>query len=122
MRPTRIEYRSAERVLILHGPGSREDFIPAALLRVCSPSAEVQGHGPGAPGVLPDHVDEIGIVAMDSVGTYAIKLHFSDGHRTGIFSWDYLADLALHKNQRWEDYLNARAERGIPKDGKNLLE
>ena len=122
MRPVRIEYRSKEQILVLEWPDHREEHIPAALLRVCSPSAEVQGHGPGSPGVVPTHVDGVSIVAMEPVGAYAIKIHFSDGHHTGIFSWSYLTELAGHKDQLWEEYQNALLQPPIPKADKNLLE
>jgi DUF971 family protein len=80
--------------------------IPFELMRVCSPSAEVQGHGPGQE-VLQTGKREVDIVALEPVGHYAIQPRFSDGHDSGIFTWELLYRLGAHEAELWADY-NAR--------------
>jgi DUF971 family protein len=75
-------------------------------MRVCSPSAEVQGHGPGQ-AVLQTGKREVTVVALEPVGNYAVQPTFSDGHSSGIFSWDYLYFLGTQQAELWADY-NAR--------------
>ena len=79
-------------------------FLPAEFLRVNSPSAEVRGHGPGQEVLQTGKID-VKIDNLDAVGNYAIRLHFSDDHNTGIYSWDYLRELCLNQAEMWESYL-----------------
>jgi DUF971 family protein len=113
--PTQIVVHMQSRVLELgfaDGAGFR---LPFELLRVYSPSAEVKGHGPGQE-VLQVGKREVGIDALEPVGHYAIQPHFSDGHATGIFSWDYLHWLGTHQDRLWQDYLDRIAAAGASRD------
>lgn len=85
--------------------------LPCEYLRVYSPSAEVRGHGPGQE-VLQLGKEEVNIVGIEPVGQYAIKLTFSDGHDTGLYSWDYLFDLCMRHEQLWQEYLDRVAAAG----------
>ncbi len=89
--------------------------IPFELMRVYSPSAEVQGHGPGQE-VLQTGKREVDIVALESVGNYAVQPSFSDGHDSGIFSWDYLYFLGSQQGQLWADYEKRLAAAGVSRD------
>lgn len=86
-------------------------------LRVHSPSAEVMGHGPGQE-VLQTGKEDVAIDAIEPVGNYAVKLVFSDGHDTGIYSWDYLEELGREYAARWERYLARLQEAGIERRGQ----
>ncbi len=79
--------------------------LPCEYLRVHSPSAEVQGHGPGQE-VLQIDKEQVNIVAIEPVGNYAIRLIFSDAHNSGLYSWDYLYELGSQRQQKWNDYLH----------------
>jgi DUF971 family protein len=82
---------------------------------VYSPSAEVQGHGPGQE-VLQTGKREVGLVALEPVGNYAVQPTFSDGHESGIFSWDYLYFLGAEQDKLWADYLARLQEAGMERD------
>ena len=84
-------------------------------MRVYSPSAEVQGHGPGQE-VLQTGKREVGVVALEPVGNYAVKPVFSDGHESGIFSWDYLYHLGTDQDRLWEDYNRRLQAAGAARD------
>jgi DUF971 family protein len=99
---------------ILFANGERHR-IPFELMRVCSPSAEVQGHGPGQE-VLQTGKREVGLVDLEPVGNYGIKPTFSDGHDSGIFSWTYLYFLATQHDQLWADYERRLQEAGVDRD------
>ena len=113
--PAGLIVHAASRVLELNYEDGRSFRLPFELLRVYSPSAEVQGHGPGQE-VLQTGKREVGIVAVEPVGHYGIKPIFSDGHETGIFSWTYLHDLALHQDARWQAYLDRLTAAGVDRD------
>ena len=83
--------------------GARFD-LPCEYLRVYSPSAEVRGHGPGQE-VLQVGKEQVNISAIDPVGSYAVRLHFDDGHNTGLYSWDLLYELGVHQQEKWQAYL-----------------
>ena len=83
--------------------------LPAEYLRVYSPSAEVRGHGQP---ILQTHKEQVGITQLEPVGHYAIKIYFDDGHDTGLFSWDYLYNLATEYDVHWQDYLNRLEQAG----------
>ncbi len=106
--PERIIVHQASRVLELGYADGQVFRLPFEFLRVWSPSAEVRGHGPGQE-VLQTGKAEVGIVAIEAVGNYAIQPRFSDGHESGIFSWDYLHRLGENQEAMWADYL-ARLE------------
>lgn len=107
-----VKLRRAEQMLeIAFGDGRRFAF-PAELLRVESPSAEVQGHGPGQ-RVYVAGKRHVAIAGIDPVGSYAIRLRFDDGHDTGLFSWEYFYGLGLTQEKTWADYLAAIDARGL---------
>jgi DUF971 family protein len=89
--------------------------LPFELLRVYSPSAEVQGHGPGQE-VLQSGKREVQIVDVTPIGNYALQPKFSDGHDTGIFSWAYLYDLGVRQQEHWDRYLQRLADAGVDRD------
>jgi DUF971 family protein len=89
--------------------------LPAEYLRVESPSAEVQGHGPGQRRIVPGKRD-VGITGLEPVGNYAVKIVFDDGHDTGLFTWSYLYTLGVERDTRWAAYLAALAERGLRRE------
>jgi DUF971 family protein len=89
--------------------------LPAEYLRVESPSAEVQGHGPGEKRTVAGR-REVGIMAVEPVGHYAVRLLFDDTHDTGIFTWTYLHELGVEQEQRWAAYLEALAREGLSRD------
>jgi len=89
--------------------------LPCEYLRVYSPSAEVRGHGPGQE-VLQAGKRAVGIRAVEPVGMYGVKLVFSEGHDTGIYSWDYLHDLGVKRDSNWNAYLARLAQAGKSRD------
>lgn len=110
-RPTSIVMHQASHVLEV-GFDTGEVFrLPAEYLRVESPSAEVQGHGPSQK-ILVGGKRDVNIKAIESVGQYAILLRFDDGHDTGIFSWRYLHELGREQAERWDKYLALMAAAG----------
>lgn len=110
--PTEIRLHQASRLLEIHFDNNKECMLSCEFLRVYSPSAEVQGHGPGQ-SVLQTDKEDVNIVRIEPVGNYAIKLFFSDGHDTGLYSWDYLYDLASRYESLWMDYLSQLEAAGI---------
>jgi DUF971 family protein len=110
--PTEIRLDRAARVLHVTFADGIAYALPAEYLRVESPSAEVQGHGPDQKTILGGK-QHIGIGAVEPVGHYAVRLVFDDGHDTGIFSWDYLHELGVEQDMRWPAYLAALAARGL---------
>ena len=112
---TEIRLRKADRVLeVAFDDGARFSF-PAEYLRVESPSAEVQGHGPGQRQVVAGR-RHVGIMTIEPVGNYAVRLIFDDLHDTGIYSWDYLHELGQEQDRRWRRYLDDLAARGLSRD------
>ena len=101
--PTALTLHQASRVLEVGFADGRLFRLPFELLRVYSPSAEVQGHGPGQE-VLQTGKREVGIDALDAVGNYAVQPRFSDGHDTGIYSWSYLYYLGSRQDELWQRY------------------
>ena len=103
--PTEINFHRQSKVLeISFGDGSRFN-LPCELLRVYSPSAEVQGHSPDQ-RVLQVGKEDVNIERIEPVGNYAVLLHFDDGHNTGIYSWETLYTLGQHYAELWAQYLN----------------
>lgn len=113
--PTEIVLHAKSRVLELHFSDGARFKLPCELLRVYSPSAEVRGHGPGQE-VLQTGKRNVGITAVEPVGNYALKLVFSDGHDTGLYSWDLLHELGTHANQLMANYLAQLAKEGASRD------
>tara|TARA_R110002111_G_scaffold149064_3_gene216114 strand:- start:1076 stop:1435 length:360 start_codon:yes stop_codon:yes gene_type:complete len=91
--------------------GAQAYILPAEYLRVSSPSAEVQGHGPGQE-VLQVNKEHVGITKLEPVGHYALKIFFDDGHDSGLFTWDYLYTLATEQTTRWQQYLDRLTKAG----------
>ncbi|MDC1528130.1 DUF971 domain-containing protein [Gammaproteobacteria bacterium] len=104
MQPTDIKLHRKTGILELKYEDGGIYSLPAEFLRVNSPSAEVRGHGPGQEVLQTGKID-VKIDNLDAVGNYAIRLHFSDDHNTGIYSWDYLRELCLNQAEMWESYL-----------------
>jgi len=102
--PTEIKLHQKSRVLeISFSDGGRFE-LSYEFLRVYSPSAEVRGHGPGQE-VLQVGKKDVDILSLEPVGSYAVQPHFSDGHGSGIYSWDYLYDLGTNRQSLWQTYL-----------------
>jgi len=110
-RPIDIKLHQASRLLEIRFDNDTECMLSCEFLRVYSPSAEVKGHGPGQE-VLQIGKEDVNITAIEPVGNYAIKLVFSDGHDTGLYSWDYLYDLASNYEALWLEYLGKLSASG----------
>jgi DUF971 family protein len=102
--PTEIKLHQKSRVMEIAFDDGRTFRLPYEYLRVYSPSAEVRGHGPGQE-VLQVGKRDVDIRSLEPVGSYAVQPTFSDGHATGIYSWDYLYELGIEQEQNWSDYL-----------------
>ena len=113
--PQSITVHGASRVLEVGFSDGASFRIPFELMRIYSPSAEVQGHGPGQE-VLQTGKREVGLVELEPVGNYAVKPVFSDGHDTGIFSWNLLYELGARQEQLWAEYQARLAAAGVDRD------
>lgn len=113
--PTEIKLHQASRVLEVAFADGKTFSLPCEFLRVYSPSAEVRGHGPGQE-VLQTGKKNVTISAIEPVGSYAIQLTFSDGHDTGIYSWDLLYDYGLRQDEMWQHYLQRMEEAGASRE------
>ena len=102
--PTDIRLHARSRTLEIVFDGEAPLVLPCEYLRVHSPSAEVQGHGPGQE-VLQVGKRTVGIEALEPVGNYALKIRFDDGHDTGLYTWDYLHELGTRREEKWAAYL-----------------
>jgi DUF971 family protein len=111
VKPTDIKLHQKSRVLEILFEDGACFTLPCEYLRVFSPSAEVRGHGPGQE-VLQVGKENVNITAIEPVGNYAIKIVFTDGHNTGLYSWDLLYDLGIHQEQNWQHYLQRLAAAG----------
>lgn len=109
--PVAITLHQQSRMLEVAYDDGNVFRLPCEYLRVYSPSAEVKGHGPGQ-GVLQVGKEDVNITEIEPVGHYAVKLIFDDGHKTGLYSWDYLYRLGVEQQQRWESYLDALMRAG----------
>ena len=114
-QPTAITVHQQSRVLEVGFSDGRQFRIPFELMRVYSPSAEVQGHGPGQE-VLQTGKREVDLVSLEPIGNYAVQPTFSDGHATGIFSWDYLYFLGSQQDELWRRYEQRLQEAGVDRD------
>ena len=110
MNPTGITYHKTAKTLELSYPGDVAATVPAELLRVYSPSAEVRGHSESE-RVLQTGKKHVGITSIEPVGNYAIRIVFDDGHDTGIYSWAFLKDLADDQERYWQRYLDELKEK-----------
>ena len=113
--PTEIKLHQKSRVLEVAFADGKLFKLPYEFLRVYSPSAEVRGHGPGQE-VLQIGKQAIEITRIEPVGTYAVQPVFSDGHDTGIYSWDYLYSLGINQDEMWRHYLQRMAEAGASRE------
>jgi len=113
--PTEIRLERAEKRLIVTFDDGRRFAYPAEFLRVLSPSAEVQGHGPNDRITVAGR-RHVGILALEPIGNYAIRISFDDLHDTGIYSWRYLYELGAGQEALWDDYLAALARAGLSRD------
>jgi DUF971 family protein len=113
--PTEIKLHQASRVLEIAFADGSSFRLPYEFLRVYSPSAEVRGHGPGQE-VLQTGKRDVAIKDVEAVGHYAIRPTFSDGHDTGIYSWDYLYGLGLRHDELWQRYLERLAAAGASRE------
>jgi DUF971 family protein len=110
--PTELKLSKDRRLLTVAFDDGLSAELPAELLRVLSPSAEVQGHSPEQRVTVPGKKN-VGIVRVEPVGNYAVRIVFDDGHDTGLYVWSYLHDLGEHKEERWSDYLNELAAKRL---------
>ena len=115
MTPTDVVFHNRSRLLEISFGDGKTFKLPYEYLRVYSPSAEVRGHGPGQE-TLQTGKREVAIDDVEQVGHYAIRPRFSDGHDTGIYSWEYLHDLGERQSQLWQDYLSRLHDAGASRD------
>jgi DUF971 family protein len=113
--PRELRVSKDRRTLTISFPEHRPFDLPAELLRVLSPSAEVQGHSPEQRVTVPGKRN-VAITKIDPVGNYAVRITFDDFHDTGIFTWDYLHTLGHEKDERWQSYLDELAAKGMSRD------
>jgi DUF971 family protein len=111
-QPTHIKLRTLSRVLEVSFDDGAHFELPFEYLRVFSPSAEVTGHG-GGEGVLQTGKEGVAIERIEPVGNYALRLHFDDGHNTGLYSWTLLRELGAEHSVKWARYLQRCAEAGV---------
>ncbi len=114
-QPTEIKLHQQSRVLEISFANGKTFSLPCEFLRVYSPSAEVRGHGPGQE-VLQVGKKLVEITKIEPTGSYAIQLTFSDGHDTGIYSWDTLYDYGLRQEEMWQHYLKRLTEAGASRE------
>ena len=113
--PTEIRLNKDKRRLTVMFDSGEQHSFEAEFLRVHSPSAEVQGHSPEQRQTVPGK-REVGIAAIDPIGNYAVRVTFSDGHNTGLFTWEYFRSLAADHDTLWAAYLSDLATKGLGRD------
>ena len=113
--PTEIKLHQKSRILDIAFSDGKTFQFPCEFLRVYSPSAEVSGHGPGQE-VLQTGKKMVSIVKIEPVGNYAIQLNFTDGHNTGLYSWDLLYNFGLNQDKMWQRYLQRMEEAGASRE------
>lgn len=118
--PTALTVHNQSRVLEIAFSDGTAFKIPFELMRVYSPSAEVQGHGPGQE-ILQTGKREVNIVELEPIGNYAVKPVFSDGHESGLFTWDYLYRLGAEQDQLWQDYQRRLDAASVERDAPMVL-
>jgi DUF971 family protein len=114
-RPVEIKLHQKSRVLEISFDDGKNFSLSCEYLRVYSPSAEVRGHGPGQE-IVQEGKKDVEIAAIEPVGNYAVKLVFSDGHDTGLYSWDYLYSLGEDQPRLWQRYLEKLALAGVNRE------
>lgn len=114
-KATEIKLHRQSRLLQISFADGKTFRIPCEFLRVYSPSAEVRGHSPGQE-VLQTGKKDVNIDHIEPVGNYAIQLNFSDGHNTGLYSWDLLYDYGLHQDEMWQHYLQRMEQAGASRE------
>ena len=114
-RPIEIRVKEKERVLEVDFDDGKTFSLAAELLRVESPSADVQGHGPGQKKTVAGR-RHVGIIGVEQIGNYAVKIKFDDMHDTGIFSWDTLYDFGEREAELWDGYLTDLKNKGLSRD------
>ncbi|MAL79024.1 MAG: hypothetical protein CMN55_07900 [Sneathiella sp.] len=114
-KPTEVRLKQQEKTLIITFEDGNSFHLPAELLRVESPSAEVQGHGASQKQIVAGR-RHVGIMGLEPVGNYAIRLKFDDLHDTGLFSWAYLYELGLKQDSLWQGYLDNLEKAGLSRD------
>ncbi len=114
-QPKEIRLKQEEKVLEIDFDDGKTFSLSAELLRVESPSADVQGHGPGQKTIIAGR-RHVGILGVEPIGNYAIRINFDDLHDTGIFSWDTLYDYGERQEELWQDYLDALKTKGLSRD------
>ncbi len=115
VRALEIRLKKAEKILEVDFDDGNCFRYPTEFLRVLSPSAEVVGHGPGQ-GITVAGRRHVGIMELEPVGNYAVRILFDDLHNTGIYSWQYLHELGMHRDELWQDYLDALKAEGLSRD------
>ena len=113
--PTELRVSKDRRLLTVAFPGHKPFEFSAELLRVLSPSAEVQGHSPEQRVTVPGKID-VAISRIEPVGNYAVRIIFDDFHDTGIFTWDYFHTLGHEKAERWQSYLDELVAKGLKRE------
>ena len=113
--PVELRLRRADKRLDIEFDDGKRFSLPAEYLRVESPSAEVQGHGPGEKRIVAERA-HVGILDLEAVGNYAVRIKFDDTHDTGIYSWRYLYQLGEEQPRRWPDYLAALKKAGLSRE------
>ncbi len=113
--PTEIRLKKEEKILEIDFDDGKTFRLPAEYLRVESPSAEVQGHSPGEKKTIGGR-RHVGIMAVEPVGNYAVKLKFDDLHDSGLYSWDTLYHMGEHSDEIWGEYLEALEKQGLSRD------
>jgi DUF971 family protein len=113
--PSELRYDKQSKILTVAFDDGKSFALPAELLRVTSPSAEVQGHSPDERKVVAGR-RHVGIVGIEPVGNYAVRLVFDDLHDTGIYSWNYLYELGAGQAEKWQAYLADLAAHGLSRD------
>lgn len=113
--PVELRLKRSEKLLEVTFDEGSSFRLPAEYLRVESPSAEVQGHGPGQKTLVHGRA-HVGIMGLEPVGNYAVRISFDDLHNTGIYSWSYLYQLGVEYERRWREYLDALAANGLSRE------
>ncbi len=113
--PIELRVTKDRRSLTISFDNGESYVLTAELLRVASPSAEVQGHSPEQRVTVPGKMN-VEIVRMEPVGNYAVRIIFDDMHDTGLFSWDYLMDLGRNRDDRWQTYLDELSDKGLSRE------
>ena len=113
--PVELRLKKAEKLLQISFDDGASFRLAAEYLRVESPSAEVQGHGPGQKTLVPGRA-HVGIIGIEAVGNYAVRIIFDDLHDTGIYSWNYLHQLGVERDQRWRAYVDTLAANGLSRE------